>query len=308
MTASPNHRENPMTNQTPPPPDQPYNQPPAQNYQHPQGGFQPGTYPPGPGGAAAAPGPARKGTLGLIALVIAIAGFIFALVPGAMVIGWILLPIAFILAIVTFFLRDQKKVLAIIALIVSIVGTIAGALATLVAISNAFTEASGGAVTAAPPAATSEAGTTTTEAAAQSSDEGTRENPYPLGTAIANDEWSVVVNSFDAAATDQVLAENEFNEEPPAGETYALANVTITRVAAEAQTPMMVTVEYVTASGNVIGSWDNPAVAPDAVDSNELYEGATVTGNLVFLIPEGDAGSLRVTPGLFTDEVFVALS
>ena len=64
--------------------------------------------------------------LGLIALITAALGFIFACIPGALIVGWILLPIAFVLALVSLFLKDKPKWMGITALILSIVGTIVG--------------------------------------------------------------------------------------------------------------------------------------------------------------------------------------
>lgn len=65
-------------------------------------------------------------TLGLVALIVAAVGAIFACIPGALIIGWILLPIAFILSIVALVQRGKKKGFALTGLILSIVGTIIG--------------------------------------------------------------------------------------------------------------------------------------------------------------------------------------
>lgn len=283
----------------------------VQNYPYPPQGIpgQPGASAAQPGGIAAPP--ARKGTMGLIALIIAVVGFLFAVIPGAMIVGWLLLPVAFILALVTFFLKDQKKALAVAALIVSIVGTIVGVIATLVVVGNAITEASGGAVTAAPaaPATAGDAGSAGAEAGSgAASDQGTRANPYPMGSTVANDEWSVTVNSFTANANEQVKAENEFNDDPAEGLAYALVNVTITRVGTEAETPLFVSVKFVSSGGNSYDTTDAMVVGPDPIDPSELYEGGTVTGNVVLQIPEGEEGVLEITPGLLADDVFVATS
>jgi hypothetical protein len=54
-------------------------------------------YPPPPS-PAGPQGPAkRNNTIGLIGLIASIIGFVFACVPGALIIGWVLLPIAFVL-------------------------------------------------------------------------------------------------------------------------------------------------------------------------------------------------------------------
>lgn len=287
------------------------NQPPAQFPQYdttPQPGQQPST--PAPTGK-----PPRN-TIGLVALAASIIGFIFAVMEGAYIIGWILLPIAFVLSLVALFQRDRSKKAALAALIISIVGTMAGGIAFMGTVGRAFESATGGTVTAAPSPVT--AGTQSepaAEPAAQGGnqgvaqgDQGTRSNPYPLGSSIANNEWQVTVNSFTADATGEIRAENRYTDDPEAGHTYALANVTVTRLGQEAASPLFdVSVKYVTAAGNVVDSSDTFVMAPEPLSSNELYEGASTTGNIALQIPEGDDGLLRVTLGLFSgDDMFFA--
>lgn len=87
----------------------------------------------------------KPNVLGIIALVAAVIGFIFACIPGALIVGWILLPIAFILSIVALFLKGTKWP-AIVGLIVSIVGTIVGVIVFFAvvagAVDNAFNQPS----------------------------------------------------------------------------------------------------------------------------------------------------------------------
>ena len=107
-----------------------------------------GTEPTQPYGAAtttaAAPPPTgakpRPHVLGIIALAIAVIGFIFACIPGALIAGWVLLPIAFVLAIVALFLRGAKWA-AITALIVSVVGTVVGFVVFFAVVSTTVNEA-----------------------------------------------------------------------------------------------------------------------------------------------------------------------
>lgn len=80
-------------------------------------------------GAAPPPRPAepsRLNVLGIVALVVAVVGFIFACIPVVQVVGWVLLPIALVLSIVALFLKGRKWP-AITALVVSILGLIVGA-------------------------------------------------------------------------------------------------------------------------------------------------------------------------------------
>ena len=301
---------------------------------------QPGPYDPQgqpayqtPGGPAVAPPPPpteapakQRNTLAIVALVLAVLGFAFAVIEGAYILGWLMLPVAFVLSIVALAQKNRPKKMAVAALVISIVGTIAGGIAFLTSTARIIDESFGSAtasVVATPsaeePAASEEASAVESEeAVAEETEEsapaddaagqGTRENPLPLGTAISTDEWEVTVNSFTPDATEAVLAENQFNEAPEEGTVYALANVTLTRVAAEAGTAFEVSVAYVTASGNVVTSTDAMVVAPDELGYDELYEGASVTGNVALAIPAGDAGSVRITPGLFADDVFFAIS
>ena len=78
--------------------------------------------------------------LAIVALVVAAVGFIFACIPGVFIVGWVLLPIAFILSIVAFFLKGAKWP-AITALALSVVGTIVGVVILVVLVSGAFNQA-----------------------------------------------------------------------------------------------------------------------------------------------------------------------
>ncbi|MGR0319487.1 DUF2510 domain-containing protein [Agromyces sp. ZXT2-3] len=81
----------------------------------------------GPGAGGAPPHePEGTNVLGIIALVVAAVGFVFACIPFVQVVGFILLPIAFVLAIVALFMKGRKWP-AITGLVVSVVGGIVGA-------------------------------------------------------------------------------------------------------------------------------------------------------------------------------------
>jgi len=260
----------------------------------------------------------QSNILGLIALITAVIGFIFACIPGALIIGWILLPVAFILGLVSLFLQGKSKWMGITALILSIVGTVVGAVVFLVVVSTAFDESFGGGdTTVAGPSEGSDAGSEQNadkEVAPDegSSEDGTRGNPYPIGSTIENDEWRVVVNSVTPAATDAVLSENDFNEPPSDGAQYMLVDYSTTYVGdnADGEMPAFVSVEYVTADGTTVNSFDNVVVAPDAIDTaSTLYTEGTATGNAVFEVPTdtADQGVLAITPGMLGDKVFVAV-
>ena len=259
---------------------------------------------------APAPLPAtkRRNTIGLIAMIMSIVGFIFACVPGALIIGWVLLPVSFILGLVALFRKDESRWQGITAIIVAVVGTIVGALVFFGVVSNSIDEAldSGSESSVSTGEAPADVSST---AAAQN---GTREDPAPLGSEIANAEWKVVVNSVTLGADEEVLAANMFNEEAPEGYEYILINYSVTYLGSDAngQSPAFVDVSYVSPDGVTIDSADALAVAPDAIDTlTTLYNGGSVTGNVALLVPSAsvEEGVLAVQPGLLADKTFVAV-
>lgn len=259
----------------------------------------------------------RQNVVGLIALITAIIGFIFACIPGALIVGWILLPIAFVLGLVSLFFKNKSKWMGITALTLSIVGTIVGVLVFMVVVSNAIDETLGGgdtSVSAPPENPTAEANQGPANRAERdtgSEESGTRGNPYPVGSIIENGDWRVVVNSVTPAATDSVLSENDFNEPPAEGSEYMLVNYSTTYIGnnEDGEMPAMVSVEYVTADGTTVNSYDSTVLAPDPIDTTStLYKDGTITGNVVFEVPSDTAtqGVLAITPGFLGDKVFVS--
>lgn len=250
--------------------------------------------------------------LGLIALITAALGFIFACIPGALIVGWILLPIAFILALVSLFLKGKPKGMGIIALIVSIVGTIVGFVVFFSVLATSVDNAIGSGDT---KVVQPSSGAGATGAAAEekpAANAGTRENPHPIGSVIESDDWRVVINSVTLAATDAVVAANQFNKPPAAGSEYVLVNYSTTYIGddADGQMPAFVSVEYVTAEGTTVNKLDNYAVAPEPIDTmSTLYKDGTAKGNMVIEVPTATAGQgvLAVRPGMLGDKVFVAV-
>lgn len=264
-----------------------------------------GTLPITPAAPIAA-APKQRNVLGIVALALAVVGFIFACVPGALVIGWVLLPIAFVLSIVALFLKGKGKGLAIAALITSIVGTVVGFVVFFAVVATSFNTAFAGTDTEvkAPAAASSAA---PSDAAADAAKTGTRENPAALGSAVVGKDFTVTVNSVNLNATDAIHAANEFNDAPDAGMTYALVNVTITYTGKDSSYAAEALIAYVSADGKVYNEFDKAVLGPEpSIGIDELYTGASTTGNIVIQIPAAGDGLIRVQPGLLADKVFVA--
>lgn len=249
--------------------------------------------------------------VGLIALITAALGFIFACIPGALIVGWILLPIAFILALVSLFLKDKAKWMGITALIVSIVGTIVGFTVFFAVVATSFDNAFGGDTKVVAPSGSAGAsdGAAEKKPAAKA---GTRENPYPIGSIIESRDWRVVINSVTLAATDAVVAANSFNKPPTEGSEYILINYSATYIGddPDGQMPAFVSIEYVTANGTTVNGLDKLVAAPGPIDTmSTLYKDATATGNEAIEVPTATAGQgvLAVRPGMLGDKVFVAV-
>ncbi|OUZ08374.1 hypothetical protein BHE97_14290 [Aeromicrobium sp. PE09-221] len=255
--------------------------------------------------------PPTKNTLGTIALVLALLGFLFACIPGALIVGWVLLPIAFILSLVALFQKRKRHGAAIAGLIVSIVGTVVGVVVFLVVVADAFDDAFTQETTASS-SDTEDGGTDSSNAVDEEAGEvGARDNPYPLGTEVASGDWAVTVNTVNLAGNDVIAAENPFNEPPAEGNTFVIVNLTATYVGDDPAGEMpMVIVEYVTSAGNSVNSYDHMAVVPEQFDElSTLYNGASTTGNLAFEIPsEGaEGGVLAVQPDMLSEKVFFAV-
>ena len=256
-----------------------------------------------------APPPASPKGLAITALIIGIVAFLTGWVP---VLGMILGAVGVVIGIIALVKRQPKglaltgTILAGVAIIASLFMTIFAGMFTAAVVEGVNEQTS---VTAEPPAESPAEGEQGEDSAPSAGSEGTRENPYPLGTLISSAEWDVVVNSVNLSANQEVADANMFNEPAPEGQQYAVVNVSVTYKGEDSSYPMFVNIDYVTATGEVISTWDSFAVAPEPTfGGNELYAGGSATGNLAFAIPSSADGVLRVTPGLFADEVFVAVS
>lgn len=263
----------------------------------PEASQQPPAYTP-----TSTPAPAQGKGLAIAALVVGIVAFLTGLVPF---LGLILGLAAVVLGVIAL-VKRQPKGLAITGTALGAVALIVSLIATLVA----------GALTAAVVGAASEVAEQAEVTAPgvesdgeEASDQGTRENPYPLGTMVSSDEWDVTITSFTPNVTDEVAAANTFNEAAPAGSQYAMIEASATYKGADESTSMFVGIDYITADGTIISTWDSLVVGIEPkFGQTSMYAGGTDAGKLVFLIPSDADGVLRVTPGMFADDVFIAIS
>ena len=188
-----------------------------------------------PGGEPPADQKAKNSTLGKVAMIMGIVGFIFAVIPGAFIVGWILLPISFILGIVAMF-KPGKKTFGVIAIVLAVVGTIASVIVFMASVGSAIDDALSTDVVVvdvdedekADEAETQDEAVEEAEDAEEAGALGTREDPITVGTTFASSDWEVVVNSIEPDATAEVVAGSALNSEPDAGDAYMLINLTAT--------------------------------------------------------------------------------
>ncbi len=182
---------------------------------------------------------------------------------------------------------------------------------------------SSSATTTLPVPATTEAdtpadstGDTSTESTVQvpPSEDGTRDDPVPLGvSAEVGAGWSVTVDEVNLDAAGEIMAANEYNDPPAAGNVFVLIDVTVTYNGADTSSTDGVNFSVVGASNVAVdSSWATPP-RESYNSSAELFQGGSVSGQIVFEVPAADAPSLVLIGRAYfvyedSDRAFFALS
>ena len=126
-------------------------------------------------------------------------------------------------------------------------------------------------------------------------DEGTREDPHPIGAAVAvGGEWELSIRAVDPDATDRVLDHNQFNEPPAAGHQFFAATVRMTFTGDEpVRSNATFRLRAVGDEGVTYSTFsDSCGVTPDEVDDRTVFPGGTIEGDVCWEIRSGDADSL----------------
>ncbi|WP_416891070.1 hypothetical protein [Microbacterium sp.] len=135
---------------------------------------------------------------------------------------------------------------------------------------------------------------------------GSAATPLPVGADVVGEDYTVSVNGFERDATATVLAASPLNPPPPTGFEYAVVNLTVTYTGDGSGHSSFTACQYITDDGAVITPVDTVTVAPEpALGLRALTPHASVDGNIVVAIPDGDRGMLRVRPGTDADHVYV---
>lgn len=162
-----------------------------------------------------------------------------------------------------------------------------------------------------------EAEETTDDAVDAGGSAGTREDPYAVGDSIELGDWTIVINSVTLDATDEVMAENQFNDPPAEGRQFVMVNMDATYDGEETGTAWLDLSQRVLGSGgNTFGSGGAMedycgSIPNDLNDGGEQFPGATVTGNVCISVPADQLDDalmiLEESLSFSNDRVFVAL-
>jgi hypothetical protein len=129
----------------------------------------------------------------------------------------------------------------------------------------------------------------------------TRANPLPIGSSIIAGQWRIAVLSVTPDATEQVLAENLFNDAPDPGRQDVLATISATYLGATASSVGADLTFYVVGPSAVAYSpyMDDCGVIPnDIEEQGDVFHGGIATGNVCWQVDSSDAGALV----MYTDD------
>ncbi|CAH0123301.1 hypothetical protein [Microbacterium sp. Bi121] len=217
--------------------------------------------PPMPPAGAPVSGPKKNNVLAMVAMIVAIVGFIFACIPGALIVGWILLPIAFVLSIVSLFLKGDRKWMGIVGLIVSVVGTIVGFIVFFAVVATSFNDAFG-------------SGDTAVEQPAQLTDE---------ADAVADDETQA--DPAEDERQDLALVETAFGRSDFDSSTWWYVAVIDNPNEDYIFSFSGIDVEALDASGTILDS---------SSDYRTILSGRTAVTGTFFDVGQGEIASLEV--------------
>lgn len=266
------------------------------------------TYAPHPGQQPLRP---EKGSNGLATagFVLGLLGLLGSWIPFLNILGIILGILGAVLAGVG--LAKSKRVNAGKGL--AIAGIVLGVLAVLIAIlinvafvgaiDEAIDETTDTSVTA--PKSDGK-GASNEEASSDAELGASRDNPAPLGSKITGDDWSVTINSAKTVPADSLGAK------AVAGSVLLSVNMTATYTGNDEQgSTAWATVKFVSPDGTTVDSISGSTLflAENEFDSlKTVYNGGSIEGDQLLEVPENwQAGVLAVSPGMLSDDTFVAV-
>lgn len=267
--------------------------------------------------AAAPAGPSRFNVFGLISLIAGGVAFLFGVTVGWIpYVGFAFVFIALaglVLGIVGLIVKNKAKGLAIAGTIVSGIALLLTAVISIfmLAVVSSIQQGIDDFGPDDPVITDPDGGESQTDDDPNAL--GSQNNPAAPGDTITFtdfdgvDEWQIVVGTPVLDATADVLAADQYNSEPEAGNQYVVVPVTFTYVGAESDSPYMVLTELAGSDGALYDV--SYATYPNSLyDAPELTTGGTAEVNLVFEVPTGAvAGSLLQLGSIWGNDIYVAL-
>jgi len=270
-----------------------------------------------PAYAAAPAGPSRFNVLGLVSLIAGGVAFLFGITLGWIpFVGFIFVFLALVgvvLGIIGLIVKNKGKGLAIAGTIVSGVALLLTAIVSIVMLAFVSSIQQGlDDLGPDDPVITDPDGGTTDDGGDPNA-LGSQTNPAAPGDTITFtdfdgvDEWQVVVGTPVLDATADVLAADEYNTEPEAGNQFVVVPVTYTYVGAETASPYLL-LNQVVGSDAVLYDVAYATYPNSLYDAPELATGGTAEVNLLFEVPSSAvAGSLLQIGSIWGNDIYVAL-
>jgi hypothetical protein len=267
------------------------------------------TQQPPPGAPAPAPTQGSNG-LAVAGFVLGILGFLGSFIPVVNIGAILLAVIGAVLAAVG--LARSKSVrtgkgLAIAGLVLSVLAVII-AIIIDVAVGSAVNDAVKDTTSTTVKTPPSTNGKGSSGGNSSNSKIGTtRTNPAPIGTSVTGDDWTVKINSVKTADHDSL------GQAAGAGNILLVVNMTATYNGHDEQgDSSFSTVKYVAPSGRSYDGTDGSTIFIPQKQFDlmkTLYHGASETGDDMIEIPAANwrQGSLSVSPGILSDDTFVAV-
>lgn len=136
-----------------------------------------------------------------------------------------------------------------------------------------------------------------------------RSNPAPAGSEVVTDDMAFEVLGFTRPATDIVMSGNQFNTAPEGGQEYIFVNLQVT-----CQKSSDEQCNFSTFSISLLGS---SGVKRDAelfvagvdglLEGGDFYGGATLSGNIPFIIDTDESDLLIVYEPFLGDTFYLAI-
>jgi hypothetical protein len=138
-----------------------------------------------------------------------------------------------------------------------------------------------------------------------------RSNPAPAGSEVVADDMAFVVTGSTRPATDVVMAGNQFNTRPEAGQEYAIVNVRITcRKSSDDKCSLF---SYSLKLLGSSGIQRDPELFVTGVSGlidfsiTEFFGGATLEGGIPFIVNSDETDLLLVYSPLFGNPFYLAI-